>query len=100
MLIYNVTVKVDVGIAADWLQWMRQEHIPEIMDTGCFTHYQIVQLLEQDDSDGPTYAIQYHSPDQEHYERYIEEFADTLRLKSLHKWGDGVMAFRSLMRIV
>ena len=45
MLIYNVTVKVEPGIAADWLQWMRQEHIPEIMATGCFTHHQIVQLL-------------------------------------------------------
>lgn len=100
MLIYNVTVKVDKGIAADWLWWMRNEHIPEIMATGCFTRHQIVQLLEQDDSEGPTYAIQYHSPDQDHYERYIEEFADALRLKSLQKWGEGVMAFRSLMRIV
>lgn len=100
MLIYNVTVKVDTPIAADWLQWMREEHIPDILATGCFTHHQIVQLLEQDDTEGPTYAVQYHAPDQDHYERYINEFADALRLKSLHKWGDGVMAFRSLMRIV
>src|SRR5687768_12172166 len=100
MLIYNVTVKVEAGIAPDWLQWMKEQHIPEIMATGCFSHYQMVQLMEQDDSEGPTYAIQYHAPTIEDYERYVLEFADTLRLKSIHKWGNNFIAFRSLMRIV
>lgn len=100
MLIYNVTVKVDAAIAASWLQWMKEEHIPEIMATGCFSHYQIVQLMEQDDTEGPTYAMQYYAASVDDYERYIQEFADTLRLKSTHQWGDRFIAFRSLMRIV
>lgn len=26
--IYNVTVKAGKNIAADWLQWLKNEHIP------------------------------------------------------------------------
>ena len=37
MIIYNVTVKVDHSIADDWLSWLQQEHIPEIIATECFT---------------------------------------------------------------
>ena len=52
MFIYNVTVKVDHSIAADWLQWLLNEHIPEILATGCFKDAKVLQLLEQDDEEG------------------------------------------------
>ena len=37
------------------------EHIKEIMETGCFTRYQMVKLLETDEEEGATYAIQYYA---------------------------------------
>jgi len=59
MILYNVTVKIDRAIDADWLQWMRERHIPEVMDTGIFTENKLYRLLDQDESEGITYAIQY-----------------------------------------
>ncbi len=32
--IYNVTIKAEKKIAADWLQWLLNKHIPEVMETG------------------------------------------------------------------
>jgi len=100
MLIYNVTTKVTNAIAREWLQWLQEEHIPEITGTGCFTHARILQLLEVDDSEGPTYAIQYFTESIEQYEQYIETFAGMMRQKSFEKWGDQFIAFRSIMKIV
>lgn len=100
MIIYNVTIKVEPGIAREWLEWMKQSHIPEVMATGCFEQYRIVQLLEQDDSEGPTYAVQYQAASMDDYERYISNFAGTLRQQSLTRWGEAFIAFRSLMRVV
>jgi len=37
MIIYNVTVKVELSIAGAWLQWLKEEHIKDVIDTGCFT---------------------------------------------------------------
>ncbi|HEY1022825.1 MAG TPA: DUF4286 family protein, partial [Flavisolibacter sp.] len=59
MIIYNVTIKVDASIADAWLAWLLEEHIPEVMQTGCFSDKKVVRLLEVDESEGPTYAIQY-----------------------------------------
>jgi hypothetical protein len=47
MIIYNVTSKVTNNIQDRWLQWMKEDHIPEIMATGLFHDFRICRLLEQ-----------------------------------------------------
>ena len=36
MLLYNVTVIIEDAAAEEWLQWMQEIHIPEVMATGKF----------------------------------------------------------------
>jgi hypothetical protein len=100
MLIYNVTIKVDESIARKWLHWMQQEHIPSIMSTDLFTEYKIVRLLEMDDSEGPTYAIQYYLNTMDDYQQYLAQHAPRFRQESIDKWGDRFIAFRTLMEVV
>ena len=100
MIIYNVTIKVEQSIADQWLQWLLNEHIPDIMQTGCFSSHKVVRLLEVDESEGPTYAIQYHADSKADYNRYIEMHATTMRQKSVDKWGNRFIAFRSVMQVV
>lgn len=100
MIIYNVTVQVDGAVAADWLHWMQQTHIPEVMASGCFTGHRILQLMEVDDTDGPTYAVQYEAATEADYQRYIAQHAAALRRKTEERWGARVFAFRTLMRRV
>lgn len=99
-IIYNVTVKADPDIADEWLAWMILEHIPEILETKCFTDFRIVKLLEVEESDGPTYAVQYFADSKADYNRYLELHAPHLKKKSIDKWGEKFIAFRSLMEIV
>ena len=100
MYIYNVTTKVHTSIQNEWLKWLQEEHIPEILETGCFTSTSILQLLEIDDSEGPTFAVQYSSESKGLYNLYTEKFAGNMRQKSFDKWGDKVIAFRSLMQVI
>lgn len=100
MFIYNVTSKVDHTISTAWLQWMKDEHIPEIIATGCFTKATILQLLETDDSEGLTFAIQYTAESKALYNRYLEKFAPELRQKVMAKWGNKFIAFRSIMQVI
>lgn len=100
MIIYNVTNKVDASIATQWLQWLMREHIPEVMQAECFVEYRVVRLLEIDDTEGPTYAVQYTAASKADYNRYIQLHAPLLRQKSIDKWGNGFIAFRSVMEIV
>jgi len=100
MIIYNVTVKVEHAIARQWLDWLKEEHIPDIISTGCFTHATILHLLEADDDEGITYAVQYHTTDKTLYDRYVEKFAEEMRKKATGKWGSQFIAFRSVMHVV
>ena len=100
MIIYNVTIKVDTTIAEAWLQWLLTEHVPDVMKSGCFSNYKVVQLLEVDDSEGPTYAIQYNAELKADYNRYIDKHAPIMRQKSIDKWGGKFIAFRSVMQVI
>lgn len=100
MILYNVTIKVENAIAKSWLSWMLEEHIPDVMHTGCFTRHLVLRLLETDDSEGPTYAVQYFADAVDDYQRYLAQHAPEMRRRSAEKWGDHFIAFRSVMEVV
>lgn len=100
MLIYNVTTKLNWAIHEAWVKWMKEKHIPDVMNCGCFTDAKFVHLLETDDSEGPTYAVQFHTDSLERYEQYIEHYAPAMRKDVIDSWGDNFISFRSLMEVV
>lgn len=100
MFIYNVTIKLEESIHEQWLDWMLNQHIPEMISTGCFTKGKVLRLLEIDDEEGPTYAIQFSAESKANYNRYIEKFAAEMRQRSFDKWGNRFIAFRSVMQVV
>jgi hypothetical protein len=100
MVIYNVTIKVDPSLADEWLEWLKKEHIPDVIGTGCFSKATILLLLETNKTEGPTYAVQYLAANKGDYDRYIENFADAMRKKGADKWGDKFVAFRTLLQVV
>jgi len=99
-LIYNITHKVSHAIHISWLAWMQQDHIPRILDTGCFTKASFYRLKEVDDTEGPTYVVQFHAALEADYERYLQDFASTFRQEAFNKWGDQFIAFRTIMEVV
>ncbi len=70
------------------------------MASGRFTEYKFYRLLEQEETDGITYVIQYFTPSQEDYQRYIEDTAPLLRKLALDRWGNKFVAFRTIMQVV
>jgi len=100
MLVYNITLKIDPEIEKEWVKWQQEEHIPEVISTKLFSEYKFFHLLEQDETDGITYVVQYFTSSMENYNDYIEKFAPLLRKKSIKKWGDRVIYFRTIMELV
>lgn len=100
MILYNVTVKVDHAIKDDWAQWMKDKHIPDVMDTGLFESYNFCRLLEHQDDDGETFAIQYFCQTMKHYEQYQYEHAPALQQEHKERYGEQALAFRTLMEVI
>lgn len=100
MIVYNITIQIIPDIEAAWLQWQRQEHIPAIMNLGLFSDYKMFKLLEQDDTDGITYVVQFFAPSIDQYQHYMKVHAAAIQQQSLDKWGNRYIAFRTVMQIV
>lgn len=98
-LIYNVTVSVDEKLNSDWVTWMLNEHLRDMLGTGCFLGFRFCQL-HTDDGMGPTYTIQYELAGKEDFDRYERDFAPGMRQKGLEKFGDQALAFRTTMDVL
>ncbi|HMN89138.1 MAG TPA: DUF4286 family protein [Saprospiraceae bacterium] len=100
MILYNVTVKIDQLAHEEWLQWMQEVHIPNVMATGIFLEYRMGRLLGMDEPDGVTYAIQYYCTDLAAFELYQKYFAKQLQAEVNEKFRGKFVAFRTLLEIV
>ena len=100
MYLYNITYLVSHDIEQDWMRWMKELHVPEMLSTELFTHYRIMRLIEVDQTEGITYAFFFFIEKSIDYKKYISDFAPALRQKATEKWGDQVVAFRTLMETV
>ena len=99
MIIYNVTVSVEESVKADWLKWMQEVHIPEVMATGMFSKSQINRVMVKGDSDS-TYAIAYTCDSMKDLHQYQVKFAPELQQKHVARYGDKAVAFRTLMEVI
>ena len=78
MILYNVTVILDEEIHDSWLNWLKQEHLKEMMRTGFFISYRILKVLNSP-NEGITYCIQYISESIEKYNEFMQIHANPLQ---------------------
>jgi Domain of unknown function (DUF4286) len=97
MYLYNVSIKITPAIREDWLLWMKDEHIGEVLATGLFVSAEFSEILEPLDEEGFTFSVRYIARNMEDYSNYIENYAPALRDKGFAKFGNQFIAFRTLM---
>lgn len=98
MYIYNVTVNIEADVHEDWLKWMKEVHIPDVLATGLFLDNRLCQVMV-DEEQGITYAIQYRVRDLETLELYREVYAPKLQEEHGAKFQNKFVAFRTILRI-
>lgn len=97
MIVYNVTVKIDTEVHKDWLQWITNVHIPDVMATGCFTEYRLLQVLNEE-KDGFTYSVQYHCENMANLYWYQKNHAPALQQEHEERYKDKFTAFRTVLK--
>jgi hypothetical protein len=99
MILYNVTVSIDPAIADEWLSWMRQQHIPDVMSTGCFLESRISRVHGEEEG-GITYAVSYVSPNQATMDIYQNEYSPRLQAEHTTRYQGRFAAFRTFLQII
>ncbi|MBK8196237.1 MAG: DUF4286 family protein [Lewinellaceae bacterium] len=100
MLLYNVTITLDIEVHEDWVRWMQDTHIPDVMSTGMFLSYRMSRLIGHDHADSEIYTMQYLVKDMPHLVRYQEEFAPALQEQHSARYSGKYAAFRTVMEVI
>jgi len=96
MIIYQVTISLEAGIEAEWIEWMKRTHIPDVLRTGCFSECRISKAVGAA-SEEVVYIMQYSCGSLEEYHRYRDNFAPALQKDHSDRFGGRFRGARQLL---
>ena len=97
MMIYQVKIRIDKEIEQEWLQWMQEVHVPDMISTGLIKSCQILKPLENISS---TYFFNYYFDSETDFEEYEKIHAPALRAHPKEMFPNKFEASRQLFSIV
>ncbi|WP_439554182.1 DUF4286 family protein [Flavobacterium macrobrachii] len=100
MILYNVTINIHESVHYQWMQWMQEKHINDVLATGKFSSARMVKVLIEEEMGGTTYSIQYTTDSKETLQKYYEEDAPRLRDEGYRLFGEKMLAFRTELELI
>ncbi|KAA3646829.1 MAG: DUF4286 family protein [Bacteroidetes bacterium] len=98
MIVYSVTINVEDDIHKEWLTWMKETHIPDVMETGFFIDNRFLKVISHNaEETGQTYNIQYSCPSMKDLHQYQAHHAPRLQKEHNDKFEGRFVAFRTLL---
>ena len=99
MILYNVTVSIDPTVETEWLGWMKDKHIPDVMATGCFIESRICRVHGEEEG-GITFAVGYVASSQEKFDEYESIYSHSLQEEHGTKFSGKFAAFRTILTVL
>jgi hypothetical protein len=96
MITYRVTVAIPTHILDEWLSWMLEHHIPDVVATGCFCGHHIRRVLDTA-HENTTIVIDYQAASLDAYHTYASTHAPALQQQHTNRYGALVTASRQIL---
>lgn len=100
MILYSVTVNINRTVEQEWLQWMKNVHIPEVMATGLPVENKLLRLLTEIENEGTTFSCQYYFQTMEDYVAYDQLHSPQLQHKHHTRYQNQYVSFRTLLEVL
>ena len=100
MLLYNMTVGIDQAIEKDWIIWIKEKHIPDVLKTGLFVTAKMYKVLHDQEDGTISYSIQYFAKSINEVNQYLQSFAPAIVEEHRRKFFNRHVAFQTLLEEV
>jgi hypothetical protein len=97
MIIFNITVNISHSAETEWLTYMKNKHIPEIMATNLPMEVKLLRLLTEIDNEGATYTSQFSFRTMEDFLAYQTDYQADLQEKHHQTFNGQYVSFRTLL---
>lgn len=100
MLIFNITFLVSDEVHNSWLQWVREEHIPFMLDSTYFTQPQVARIITSDKEDGTSFSVQFHVNDMRTLKQWNQQYSEVFQQNCSQNFGSEVLFFTTVLEMV
>lgn len=100
MILYNVTVKIDLDIEKEWLSWIKSNFITRILATNLFIDHKLFRLLNEADGEGITFAVQFYANSISEIEIFLNNYAHAITEEHRIHFKNKHVAFMTLLESV
>lgn len=98
MVIYSVTVTIKKEIENEWVSWMKEAHLSDVMSKGYFESWKMLKMLiPASTANEITYIVQYTVSSMEKYEEYAKNEAARLQSEHARKFPGKFKAARAVL---
>ena len=100
MYLYSITINIDEDVRLDFLSWMKNEFIPQLINTGLFTGKNFLELMNEEKSSGTTYSLQLFMHSDKEFKKYEDDYLDLHQEIFYKKYNNKFVEFRTLLKMV
>jgi hypothetical protein len=94
-------INIKTEVEDSWFKWMREIHIPDVMNTGFFIDWQLQKLLlPETDEDESSYVINYLADTIEKCNQYLNEEAPRLQQEHSRRFSGKFKAQRTIYYLI
>ena len=99
MIVYNETIIVEEASYDNWIAYMRQVHIPEVMATGHFDSFKILNVIDSP-NEGVTTCVQYNTDSEERFAKFYNQHLHPLHAAHHELYENKYVLYSSLMETI
>ena len=100
MLIFNTTYLVSDKAHGAWLKWIRDQHIPFMLDSTYFSHPQVARVITSAGQEGTSFSVQFRVNDMRTLKMWNREFSAIFKENCSQEFGTEVIFFTTVLELV
>ena len=100
MYLYNITFNIDEKIHQNWLQWIREKHIPEVLKKSSFKNAKLIQVLIDEEMGGFTYSVQYQVESKEKLDSFLNDSSYNIFSEMTKLFPNQFVSFSTELQII
>jgi hypothetical protein len=100
MIIYNTTFHIEECIQQDFIEYIRQNVIPQATKSGLLTSPRFSRIFGEEEEKGFSYALEFATESVSTLEKWNKAESTAVITPLIEKFGDKVVGFSTVMQVV
>ena len=100
MFIFNTTYLVSDKVHDTWLKWVREQHIPFMLESSYFSRPQVARVITSDKQEGTSFSVQFHVQDMQTLKLWNQKYSLLFQEKCSQEFGTEVIFFTTVLELI